>query len=552
MKEETDIKPVKSDTKLSKTDSKSSKIDAVKPSKSESKKDNKNEIRFTYSKLRCSYGRQIGLSDQDYVEDFQPNSKYLRDYIYRNPIDEESQNAGLLAESETNTERAKYGVSSMNHTEGGWPKDINLNDEDQPKRYRRKIEKDESYIHTVLQLSRNMEHCIMQNTTVNIYQHYYLDMDQVPLPERSSARTINVYQDLSPVRRPVMHVSWSPDDETKLAITYCNMDFQSTVLNQSPNSYIWEIENPNIPYFILKPHVPLVCVEFSLKDPNTLVAGMINGQISVWDVRKGNEPAELTVMEESHRDPVRSVIWLNTKSGAEFFSGGSDGQVKWWDTRKLSEPVESLILDMVKVGEPQLISRAQGVSCMEYESTIPTRFMVGTENGYVISGNRKGKSSSEKLIAKFNAHLGPVNALQRNPAFVKNFLTVGDWTARVWSEDCRDSSIIWTSYHKTMLTGGCWSPTKFSVFYLIREDGRLDVWDILKQQKCSSLDIKLCDDPLRCLRINNRGRLMAVGNQRGTTYLVEFSEDLTQTHKNDKIFMTQVCQCNTILNKLNY
>lgn len=36
--------------------------------------------------------------------------------------------------------------------EGGWPKDINKDDGEQTQRYRRKIEKDELYIHTMLQI----------------------------------------------------------------------------------------------------------------------------------------------------------------------------------------------------------------------------------------------------------------------------------------------------------------------------------------------------------------------------------------------------------------
>ena len=40
----------------------------------------------------------------------------------------------------------------MCHTEGGWPKDINMKDVEQTVRYKRKIEKDELYIHTMLQL----------------------------------------------------------------------------------------------------------------------------------------------------------------------------------------------------------------------------------------------------------------------------------------------------------------------------------------------------------------------------------------------------------------
>ena len=40
----------------------------------------------------------------------------------------------------------------MNHTEGGWPKDINPAESDQTVRFRKKIEKDENYVNTVLGL----------------------------------------------------------------------------------------------------------------------------------------------------------------------------------------------------------------------------------------------------------------------------------------------------------------------------------------------------------------------------------------------------------------
>ena len=62
----------------------------------------------------------------------------------------------------------------------------------------------------------------------------------------------------------------------------------------------------------------------------------------------------------------------------------------------------------------------------------------------MFSCNRKVKTKQEKIASVYHAHYGPVYALQRNPAFPKNFLTVGDWCARIWSEDIKESSIMWT------------------------------------------------------------------------------------------------------------
>lgn len=53
----------------------------------------------------------------------------------------------------------------------------------------------------------------------------------------------------------------------------------------------------------------------------------------------------------------------------------------WWDARKLTEPTEVLVLDLSKnesVDEPEWKkwARLHGVSCMDYEPSIPIRFIV--------------------------------------------------------------------------------------------------------------------------------------------------------------------------------
>lgn len=86
-----------------------------------------------------------------------------------------------------------------------------------------------------------MEHCILQNNAVNIYQQYFSDVEPTPLIEKSSARTVNVFQDQCVVKRPITHICWSPDAGTKLAISHCNLKFQANVRNETTHSYIWEV-----------------------------------------------------------------------------------------------------------------------------------------------------------------------------------------------------------------------------------------------------------------------------------------------------------------------
>lgn len=194
-------------------------------------------------------------------------------------------------------------------------------------------------------------------------------------------------------------MSWSPDGGFKIAITYCNTDFNGHASKSSLSSYIWETENSNQPLYTLTPTSPSTCFEYHQKDINYLVSGQSNGQCCAWDTRTGHRPIGATPREVCHRDSVASVLWINSKSGTEFFSGGADGQVIWWDSRKLTERLDELYMDPVKCDE-QILERSYGISVLEYETTIPTRFMVGSEQGMLFFCNRKGKSPSEKVALR--------------------------------------------------------------------------------------------------------------------------------------------------------
>lgn len=72
----------------------------------------------------------------------------------------------------------------MNHTEGGWPKEVNTKDEEAVARYRRRVEKSESWAPKMRNLMEPVERCILQNNSTNIYENFFDDMipTQLVLP----------------------------------------------------------------------------------------------------------------------------------------------------------------------------------------------------------------------------------------------------------------------------------------------------------------------------------------------------------------------------------
>ncbi|CAG9567629.1 unnamed protein product [Danaus chrysippus] len=501
------------------------------------------EISYQYTKKRCDFGRQALFCEQgpELCDSISTNVAEHKHYILRNPVHEAIQNTPCFSPQFINTIRAEYTTTGANHAEGGWPKDVNVVDPEATQRYRRKIEKDDTYIHCVMSLSPGLEHYVLQNNAIDMYRTYYAEMASLPPIEKSSCRTVNVYRDVAAGGgRPISSICWQTEGGHCFAVTYVDVDFNN-IARAPVESYIWDIENANYPISTLIPPAPLLDLQFNPRDQNTLIGGIMNGQVGVWDKRQHGVAAGLCAPHVAHRELVRNVLYINSKSGQEFFSGGPDGACKWWDIRNLNEPTDEMILDVVKSSfDVQTMANANGVSTLEYESTMPTRFMAGTENGFVIGGNRKGKTAMEKLPAKFEAHLGPVWSLERNPGFLKNFLTVGDWTVRLWSEDCRESAVLWSPPHRHKVTSAAWSPTRLSLMTMMQWNGVMAIWDLLRRQHEPVLTMQICEEPLLRVRMHDGGTLAACGSKKGNVYMVELSQNLSQSDKNDKVLLTAI------------
>ncbi|NXI91928.1 DNAI2 protein, partial [Psophia crepitans] len=504
------------------------------------------DIIYVYTRKRSEFGRPCSFSDRParVNVDIPPDPSMASGFVLRSPVDSCVQHASEMSEHEVNTERVEVESRGVNHVEGGWPKDINPQELEQTIRFRKKVEKDENYINTITRLGALMEHCIKQNNAINIYEEYFGEEEEEVEDEPPSAETINVISKLTSFfdvllskrdpnvpKRTATHLSWHPNTCKKLAVAYSSLEFQQNMRDMSFDSYIWDLENPNKPELVLKPSSPLVSLEYNPKDSHVLVGGCYNGQMAYWDTRKGGLPVEVSTVEFSHRDPVYGAIWLQSKTGTECFSASTDGQVLWWDIRKLSEPTESLVLDITRKG---LLENALGAVTLEFEPTMPTKFMVGTEQGIVIACNHKAKTPLEKITSTYSGHHGPVYALARNPFYPKIFLTVGDWTARIWSEETKESSIMCTKYHLSYLTDGSWSPVRPAVFFTTRSDGTLDIWDFLFKQNDPSLSLKVCDEPLASLRLQDNGCVVGCGSELGTVTLLEISSGFCTLQRNEK------------------
>jgi len=147
------------------------------------------DIHYAYTKKRAMFGRQCMFADSatELGVSIPYDYEVAKEFVNIDPADKSFSDPLVMSQHEVNTEYIECVVEGINHTEGGWPKDVSCTDIEQLERHRRKIEREESYVPTVKNLCEMMEHCVLQNNAVNIYEHYFEDEELPPDDETKSA-----------------------------------------------------------------------------------------------------------------------------------------------------------------------------------------------------------------------------------------------------------------------------------------------------------------------------------------------------------------------------
>jgi len=464
----------------------------------------------------------------------------------------------VVAETIVSTHAIKRCDAGMFHEEGGWIKSIHKDDENAVSRFRKRKERGFNdtppLVDSIKTLGPVVRLGVKQNNTLNIYESYFDDILQDHSSVPPSAKGMALLKDPSKVSRTVTSIDWYQEGASRVAVSYGIDTFQDPRLLQKTlptQSYIWNVQNPNAPEISLKPSSPLLSLRFNPKNPDTLVGGSYNGIVSFFDRRKDRDtPTATSIIEKSHHDPIYDVRWSQSKTGTLCCSCSTDGQILWWDTRRMSEPHDAVIVKHPTNG------MVYGVSSMDWSPDGGAhKYLVGTEQGVVGTinlRNRKVNGGVTMPEAETDAkHHGPILAIERNPFNPNYFMTVGDWTARMWTEDLK-RPIMTTKYISSRVTSGRWSPTRPGVFVVTRSDGSLDVWDYFSKQNEVALSHKVSDVALSSVsfsRGNSDSQMLGVGDRNGTVSLLRLSESLSERQSNEKQAMAGMFQRETLREK---
>ncbi|KAI9006926.1 WD40-repeat-containing domain protein [Hyaloraphidium curvatum] len=494
------------------------------------------DIVRVFQRKRREFGRPVDLRDAlafNLNADIWPDKDIRANYVARKEVAAETQSVPELSEHEANTEHATHQSVAVQHSEGGWPRDVDSADNEQTARFRKKVEKDEGFAKSVKSLAETVEHAIMQNNAIDIYEEYFPGEREDLVQEQPSAQNIGRY--LYPHESPpsATHTSWYPEEGHRFAVSYACLEFQKPWPHGIPNALIWNVDRHNVPDQVLSPSSALVQLKYNPKDPHILLGGCHNGTLAFWDTRKGAQAVESSSKKLSHGEPVFDVSWIQSKTGTECFSVSTDGWVKWWDTRHLADPVDSLAMDVEKNG------KLVGGTCLDYDLSLPTKFLIGTEAGSILACNRKLKAASERIQHTYSAHFTRVCAVKRNAFFPKAFLSVGDWTAKIWTEDVR-TSIFSTARAPSYLTDCAWSPSRPAVFATAQMGGSVDFWDYLRTHLRPVFSFQVSKAPICSVKFQDRGLALAAAAQDGAVTVLAVNDALGVQHKDEKQSLGQV------------
>ncbi|XDV46667.1 hypothetical protein PO909_014511 [Leuciscus waleckii] len=175
---------------------------------------------------------------------------------------------------------------------------------------------------------------------------------------------------------------------------------------------------------------------------------------------------------------------------------------------------------------------------------ISTKLYVGTEDGELVytdwkmeKDNDSGRLFSAKPTHHFPAHHTLVNTVSRSPFFKDIILTVGSFSFAIWKEGVMSGPILMSACSKFMCTIGHWSLSRPALFFIGKEDGNIEVWDLLQNTHEPSQTQNISTASITCIRSSSssgKHHLLAVSDRIGTLHILQIPWTLRKSSKNEK------------------
>ncbi|KAM6326985.1 LOW QUALITY PROTEIN: dynein axonemal intermediate chain 3 [Podargus strigoides] len=177
---------------------------------------------------------------------------------------------------------------------------------------------------------------------------------------------------------------------------------------------------------------------------------------------------------------------------------------------------------------------------------ISTDFFVGTEDGEIVYSDWKieidrhsAKPVNQKHTQKYTIHTETINTLQRSPFFKDIILSIGGQNFAIWKEGVTNGVILQSSCPAGRNTGGCWSLTRPGVFFIGRDDGNIEIWDLLKKtyEPSHFQNISKSITVISPSIASSKQHFLAVSDDIGVLHVLEICQKLSHPSTNEHAYV---------------
>ncbi|XP_055258160.1 dynein axonemal intermediate chain 3 isoform X4 [Moschus berezovskii] len=560
----------------------------------ESVKDSTKQITYMISRKRSEFGAPIKFSDQNassvkdaYIEcTAYPDKNFTLKQLER---DVGMQVVPQIKETSTQTRW----TCPQNATTQYYPREF-LEEEKEA------LGQSKTLTEFLNSVSTSVEIALQQNEIMNTFIHDWkcLAEEEGTFGDKTDTH-LKEYQSFTDLHslteKMITCVSWHPVIYGLIAVSVAvrlsfeeRVHFSGKLLLQPSLILFWSFSDPIHPQLMLESPDDIFCFQFCPTDPNIIAGGCINGQVVMWDITAhadrienikagGSRSKKVTLkpmfllepesnkeamyirhcavssIESGHRKVITDIHWLpdtfeinrlgnvfENRSGisCQLVTCSADCTICFWDIR----PQKALT--------PQPQAEKKKEESIEIPFDIPTTFLhldlswkPLSKEGEVIYTDWKmekdpetGRFMAKKPVSLYTVHDGAVHTVQRSPFYKDIILTVGGWNVAIWKEGIMTGPLLQSCCAPKRYTSGHWSLTRPGVFYIGREDGYIDIWDLLEKTHEPAQSQNICITMIMYIKpwtFSAKQQFIAIADYYGTLHILEIPWTLSHPSTNE-------------------
>ncbi|XP_075689062.1 dynein axonemal intermediate chain 3 isoform X2 [Rhinoderma darwinii] len=355
---------------------------------------------------------------------------------------------------------------------------------------------------------------------------------------------------------------------------------------------IWSLNDPIHPQLMLECPDDVYCFQFCPSDPNIIAGGCINGQVVLWDIsayyeqltaktgvtknttskttlepKQSNEPqlvryCAVSSIEHGHREVITDIHWLpdffevtrtgypyENKSGycVQLVTCSPDCSVMFWDIRSHNKPNIQTPTSKkqeenqreVPLGVPDTFKHIDLVWRPLFKTSIPKIDTGGEFSPIKISLREEHHHcrTADKLQAQVKEEKseGGINYSSLRATSAKNTKILEDINTSYFA-GTESGPILQSCCTQKRYTAAHWSLSRPGVFFIGKEDGNVDIWDLLEKTHEPSQTQNISAAAITYIKpwiVTARQHFLAVADDGGTLHVLEIPWTLHRPSANE-------------------